>query len=210
MTIEFLITALTAYGILLVLLSFHEFAHAWVALMCGDSTARDLGRVSINPIVHMDLTGTVILPLAMMLLGSQINGFPILFGWAKPVPVNPRRLGNQTRDSVLVAMAGPAMNLLLAAAFLPLAHFQAFAQIAVLATQLSLVLCFFNLIPVPPLDGSHLLKALTGMSDQTFARMAPAGFIVLIVLLQVPLFSNALYGTVSFTFRFLASLYHLA
>src|SRR5580693_5659474 len=95
---------------LIVLLTFHEFAHAWVAWKCGDDTARLQGRMSINPIVHIDLLGTVLFPLLMIF--TPLGGF--LIGWAKPVPVNPANLRFPFRDDILIAMAGPAMNFVLA------------------------------------------------------------------------------------------------
>ena len=95
---------------LVVLLSFHEYAHAWMAHKCGDDTARMMGRMTINPIVHIDPIGTVFLPLMMLSLNP---GFA-LFGWAKPVPVNPLNLSNRKRDDILISMAGPAMNVILA------------------------------------------------------------------------------------------------
>ena len=95
---------------LVVLLSFHEYAHAWMAHKCGDDTARMMGRMTINPIVHIDPIGTVFLPLMMLSLNP---GF-VLVGWAKPVPVNPANLTNRKRDDILISMAGPAMNVILA------------------------------------------------------------------------------------------------
>src|ERR1700678_3346395 len=94
---------------LVVLLTFHEFAHAWVAHKCGDDTARLQGRMSLNPVVHIDPIGTVVLPLVMIFI-SPVSRF--LIGWAKPVPVNLANLSNPFRDDILIAMAGPAMNLL--------------------------------------------------------------------------------------------------
>src|SRR5512145_2499089 len=96
---------------LLILLTFHEFGHAWMALKCGDDTAKLQGRVSLNPIVHIDIIGTVILPLLMILVPGAGR---FLIGWAKPVPVNPHNLKNPKMDDILVSMAGPWMNLALA------------------------------------------------------------------------------------------------
>src|SRR4029077_19293456 len=108
---------------LVVLLTFHEFGHAWVACKCGDDTARLQGRVSLNPLVHIDLIGTVILPLLMIFLsitGSGLGRF--LVGWAKPVPVNPNKLRNPKMDDILVTLAGPWMNLILAVILVGLAR----------------------------------------------------------------------------------------
>src|SRR5476649_936884 len=100
------------YLCLVVLLTFHEFAHAWAAWKCGDDTARLQGRLSLNPIVHIDPIGTVLLPLFMIFGPQQFTRFAL--GYAKPVPFNPANLGNRWRDEMLIAMAGPAMNIILA------------------------------------------------------------------------------------------------
>ncbi len=179
---------LIQYLMLIALLTFHEFGHAWVALKCGDDTARLQGRVSLNPIVHIDPIGTVLLPL-MMIFMPGVGRF--LIGWARPVPVNPDNLGNPRRDDILISMAGPAMNLVLAVGLMALArvmqvfHHEPVAELFVQAAALSLILCFFNLIPVPPLDGSHVLRNLTNMSYETYAQFARFGFIIVIVLLQI-------------------------
>jgi Zn-dependent protease len=176
---------------LVALLTFHEFAHAWMAWKCGDDTARLQGRLSLNPIVHIDPIGTVLLPLVMIFASPSIGRF--LVGWAKPVPFNPGNLNHRWRDEMLIAMAGPAMNVILAVALV------AFARVAVvfgsdIATDLllqmaslSLVLCFFNLIPIPPLDGSHVLRNLSGMSYETYFNFSRFGFIAIILVLQIPL-----------------------
>jgi Zn-dependent protease len=180
--------SLIQYLMLVALLTFHEFAHAWTVTKCGDDTARLNGRLSLNPVVHIDPIGTVLLPLLMLLLPG-VGRF--LIGWARPVPFNYHNLGHPDRDEVLIALAGPAMNLLLAVALMAfaraaeLAHAGDVADLFVQAAQLSLVLCFFNLIPVPPLDGSHVLRVLTNMSHETYAQFARFGFIIVIVLLQL-------------------------
>ena len=179
---------LIQYLMLIALLTFHEFGHAWVALKCGDDTARLQGRVSLNPVVHIDPIGTVLLPLLMIFMPGASR---FLIGWAKPVPFNPHNLTNPRRDDILISMAGPAMNLILAAGLMALAkvtllaHVGQFAELCVQAAALSLILCFFNLIPIPPLDGSHVLRILTNMSDEVYASFARFGFIIVIVLLQI-------------------------
>ncbi len=193
------------YLMLVLLLTCHEFAHAWVGWKCGDDTARLQGRVSLNPLVHIDPIGTVLLPLLMIFLPAGLGRF--LIGWAKPVPFNPRNLGNPKRDEMLIAMAGPAMNLVLGLLLVGLAkvglllHSSAMMEMCVNAAELSLLLCFFNLIPVPPLDGSHVLRNLTNMSYEAYANFARYGFIVVIVLLQIPGFRQFLsavtYGTLN-------------
>jgi Zn-dependent protease len=181
---------LIQYLMLVGLLTFHEFGHAWTAWKCGDDTARLQGRVSLNPVVHIDPIGTVLLPLMMIFLPFGISRFMI--GWAKPVPVNPYNLNQPKRDDILVTMAGPGMNLILAVGLVALArvmlmfHSLEVAQLCVDAARLSLLLCFFNLIPVPPLDGSQVMRVLTGMTYEAYAQFARFGFIMIIVLLQIP------------------------
>lgn len=194
---------LIQYLMLVGLLTFHEFGHAWTAWWCGDDTARLQGRVSLNPIVHIDPIGTVLLPLMMIFLPSGASRFMI--GWAKPVPVNPDNLRNKNFDDILVTMAGPGMNLLLAFLLMAAAraglamHSMAVAEYCVQATQLSLLLCFFNLIPIPPLDGSHLLRVATGMSWEAYHNFARFGFFIVIIVLQIPvvrtLLATAVFGT---------------
>ena len=188
---------LIQYLMLISLLTFHEFAHAWTATKCGDDTARLQGRVSLNPIVHMDPIGTVLLPLLMVLMPGAAR---FMIGWAKPVPFNYHNLGSPQRDEVLIAMAGPGMNLLLAVGLVALAKLMlvfnggAAVELFTQAAGLSLLLCFFNLIPVPPLDGSHVLRVLTNMSFEAYAQFAQFGFIIIIILLQVRPVTQLLYS----------------
>jgi len=194
---------LIQYLMLVALLTFHEFAHAWTGWKCGDDTARLQGRLSLNPIVHIDPVGTVLLPLLMIFMPTSVGRF--IIGWAKPVPFNPHNLGNPRRDEILIAMAGPAMNLVLAVALVAFArvglmfHSGEAAELFMSGAALSLLLCFFNLIPIPPLDGSHVLRNVTGMSYEAYANFARFGFIIVIVLLQIPVFRQTLgqvtYGT---------------
>lgn len=197
-----LIDGLIMYLGLVVLLTFHEFGHAWMALKCGDSTAKDQGRCSLNPIVHIDPIGTVVMPLLMIFLSPGVARF--LVGWAKPVPVNPSNLRNPKLDDILISMAGPWMNLLLAVVFIGLARVGVAANsgsmvdFCLSTAQLSLLLCFFNLIPIPPLDGSHVVRVLVGMSYETYYNFARFGFIAVILVLQIP-FVRALLSQVTGT-----------
>jgi len=196
-----LIEGLISYLGLIVLLTFHEFAHAWTAEKCGDDTARLQGRCSLNPVVHIDPIGTVFLPLMMIFLPFGVSRFMI--GWAKPVPVNPYNLRNPRLDDILVSMAGPAMNLVLAVALVGLArvgvamNLHDVPVLCLRMASLSLLLCFFNLIPIPPLDGSHVLRNLTGMSYDTYWQFSRFGFIAVIIVLQIPLVRDLL-NTVTF------------
>ncbi len=177
---------------LVVLLSFHEYAHAWMAHKCGDDTARMMGRMTINPIVHIDPIGTVFLPLMMLSLNP---GF-VLFGWAKPVPVNPANLTNRKRDDILISMAGPAMNVILAIVILAILRVaiempEGISQSAIVTelptiASISMFLCLFNLIPVPPLDGSHVMRHVVGMTEETYRNIARFGFIIVLVVINIP------------------------
>ncbi len=207
-----IVNGLITYLGLIILLTFHEFGHAWMGMRCGDDTARLQGRVSLNPLVHIDPIGTVLLPLFMIFGPAGISRFVI--GWAKPVPFNPGNLNNRWRDEMLIAMAGPAMNIILAVVLV------GFARVAVLlgsevATELllqmaslSLILCFFNLIPIPPLDGSHVLRNLTGMTYESYFQFSRYGFIAIIIILQIP-FVRTLLSLVTYsTLDLLAFCFH--
>ncbi len=184
---------LLTYVCLIILLTFHEFAHAWTASKCGDDTARLLGRVSLNPLVHMEVVGTVVLPLLMIFLSAASSPLAnFIIGWGKPVPVNPYNLRNRRTDDTLIALAGPAMNLVLA--FVAVALARAFtaaglesgAEVAVRLALISLVLAFFNLLPIPPLDGSHVLKNFIRLPETTYLWLSQYGFILIILVLQLP------------------------
>ena len=191
-----LVEGLIWYLTLLILLTFHEFGHAWTAWKCGDDTAKSQGRVSLNPIDHIDLIGTVILPLIMIFASPAIGGF--LVGWARPVPVNPSNLRNRKVDDILVTLAGPGMNLILAVALLGLARIgdviglSGKEDICKDGAHLSLLLCFFNFLPIPPLDGSQVARVLIGMSYETYYQIARYGIFILIVALQIPFVTQAL------------------
>jgi Zn-dependent protease len=208
-----LITGLIWYLYLIPLITFHEFAHAWVAWKCGDHTARLQGRVSLNPIVHMDLVGTVILPLVAVFLGaanSSLAGF--IIGWGRPVPVDLNNLRHRRRDDTLVSIAGPAMNLALGLVFVLLAKpasmlpVKQFQEMFIGLSQLSLFLCFFNLLPVPMLDGSHVVKNLIGMSEEVYARLCQYSLFIIIIVLQVPFIGAALNYATDRTFSAMSAL----
>jgi Zn-dependent protease len=206
-----IVNGLISYLGLIILLTFHEFGHAWTALKCGDDTAKLQGRVSLNPIVHIDPIGTILLPLMMIFLPFGVSRF--IIGWAKPVPVNPYNLRHPKRDDILVTMAGPAMNLVLAVVLVALVrvglmvHLEQMADVCLQFASLSLLLCFFNLIPIPPLDGSHVLRILTDMSWEAYASFARFGFIAVILVLQIPPVRTALGFVTNATLLGLAALF---
>ena len=181
-----------AFIVLLFSLTVHETAHAWTADRLGDPTARLLGRVSLNPIVHADPIGTVLFPLLAL-----IGGVPLI-GWAKPVPVNVARLRRQRRDYVIVAAAGPASNLVLAVGaalalrLLPVSPMtlgepNISAPIASLlsrALQINVLLAVFNMIPIPPLDGGNVVGGLLPRRlAHGFDAVRPYGFMLLYALM---------------------------
>jgi len=210
-----LIDGLITYLCFLPLLTFHEFAHAWVAWKCGDDTARLQGRVTLNPIAHMDPLGTVILPLLVVILGATGGGAigRFIIGWGKPVPVNINNLGHRRRDDTLVSLAGPLMNLILPVGILVLAKvgvmIQAFwlVEICLRLSSISLLLCFFNLLPIPPLDGSHVLKNAVGMSDELYWRLCQYGFIMVIVAINITPIRQLLWWLTNSTFGALLYLF---
>jgi Zn-dependent protease len=211
MNLNLIAEGLLMYLGLVALLTFHEFGHAWVALKCGDDTAKLQGRCSLNPIVHIDPIGTVILPLAMIFLSMSGSGLGrFLIGWAKPVPVNPYNLRHPRVDDILVTLAGPAMNLVLAAGLMALARIGLVinsanvVQLCLQMASLSLFLCFFNLIPIPPLDGSHVLRILTNMSYETYWKFSRYGFIAIILVIQIPLVREVLGAATNGTLGLLA------
>jgi Zn-dependent protease len=197
-----------AFIVLLFSLTVHESAHAWTADRLGDPTARLLGRVSLNPIVHADLVGTVLFPLVAL-----VSHLPLI-GWAKPVPVNVRRLRHERRDYVLVAAAGPASNLVLAVAAalllsaLPVSPVilgepnvsAPLASLLSLGVQLNLLLAVFNMLPIPPLDGGNVLSGLlpANLAVQ-FDRIRPYG----VVLLYALMFTNGFEYLVLPPYKFL-------
>jgi Zn-dependent protease len=184
-----LTTVLLALPVLLLSLTAHEWGHAWVALKQGDDTAYMLGRVTMNPAAHVDPVGTLLFPV--IAIGT---GFPLL-GWAKPVPTNPRKYRDYVRGDVLVSIAGVVMNAILAVAFAIILWIVAaattsmveipqplriFAVMCMIGVQANIGLIIFNLLPIPPLDGSHVMyHLLPAHLGAEYRRLYPYGFLIL-------------------------------
>jgi Zn-dependent protease len=174
----------------IIAITFHEASHGYVAYLLGDDTAWRQGRVSFNPLVHIDPFGTVVLPVMLLMLRS-----PFLFGYAKPVPVNFRALRRPRLGMMLVAAAGPAMNLLLATiaalgfhvvGYVPAPGAQWLAANLMNALVLNVILAIFNLLPIPPLDGGRILvSVLPGSLARLVSRAEPYGLLILVGLIVV-------------------------
>ena len=184
-----LIHALLMFIAFVAFVTLHEFGHAWMACRCGDDTPRLQGRLTLDPVAHIDWLGTIILPLIVSVLGAATGG-SMLFGWGRPVEVQPLCFRHRRRDDILVSGAGPAMNLLIALALLGLTKLLdvtgggAYVDGVLNLARLSLFLCFFNLLPVPPLDGGHIMRNLLRISDEAYQMMSQYSFMFLVVVMQ--------------------------
>jgi len=165
----------------------HEYAHGWVANQLGDSTAKIMGRLSLNPLKHIDPLGTILLPTILLLMRSMGYG-TVIFGWAKPVPVNYFNLHHPKRDMIWVGLAGPAVNIILAILFSQLLKSQwavGYEEVCVAGVFINLLLAIFNMIPIPPLDGSRLVMGiLPNELARPYMRLEPYGILIVLLLLS--------------------------
>jgi len=172
--------------ILLVSITFHEYAHGWMASRLGDPTPKQSGRLSLNPLVHVDPFGTIILPIALLVLSTRLIGQPFTIGYAKPVPINPYHFKNPKKDIAMVGLAGPLINIAIAIILSLLIRigFPLFTEAIILGIMVNLLLAVFNLIPIPPLDGSKLLTSfLPKKVAYNYLKLEPYGFFIIILLL---------------------------
>jgi Zn-dependent protease len=180
----------------------HEFAHGWIAYKFGDPTAKYSGRLTLNPLAHIDPIGTIVLPIFLLITGS-----PILFGWAKPVPVNFLGLHNPKKDMIWVGLAGPCANILLAIAIsmiikikLPPLPLQILHQFMLL----NLVLAIFNLMPIPPLDGSRVVMGLLPPKlAYKYMKLEQFGFVLVVILLYLGIFDLIVWPIVAIIYKYL-------
>lgn len=194
-----LLQAIVLYAVPVVLaITLHEAAHGYVARMFGDDTAWMLGRVTLNPLKHIDPIGTVIVPLALLLM-SKVAGGGFIFGWAKPVPVNFGNLRNPKRHMLWVAAAGPATNLVMALGWAIVYRYAAGGELDSRSLQvmanagitMNVLLMVLNLLPIPPLDGGRIAVSLLprGLAN-SYARIEPFGFVIIIALLATGLLDD--------------------
>jgi len=201
------------FPILLFSIIVHEISHGWMALKLGDPTARDLGRLTLNPIPHIDPVGSVIVPLI-----SYLSAGTVFIAWAKPVPVNPLNFKNYRRDDILVSLIGPVSNFIVAlgcavllvifqnlapsegdAVAIPEYAAIFFARMFSYGIAMNIYLAVFNLIPVPPLDGSHVVSSLLPPTlGERYRQVGFAGILVIILLMRLEPVRNAVFSTVQF------------
>jgi Zn-dependent protease len=189
LSLPFILEAALMAVVLLFSIIVHEVAHGYVALLNGDPTARMLGRLTLNPGPHIDPVGTILLPLLLL-----ISHAGILFGWAKPVPVNPLNYRDLRWGEITVSAAGPLSNLALAVAFALLLRLElgnvGLLKLAYFGVTINIFLALFNLIPIPPLDGSHILSILLPRDlARLYHYLDPVGFVLILILFYTGIMS---------------------
>jgi len=203
-----IVNGIISLFVVLFAITIHEASHGWAALKKGDPTAFHMGRITLNPIRHIDPVGTILLPLILIVMGAPP------FGWAKPVPVNPLNLKDPRKDNVIISLAGPLSNISVAVvAFIILkllmnldpslgygrAGFSnllsPIIQILYLTVVINIILAIFNMIPIPPLDGSGVVMGLISEeAAQKYEQIRPYGFFILIVLIMTGFIGRILHG----------------
>lgn len=216
-SLETIIQTVSVWAIpVLFAITVHEVAHGWVARKLGDPTAYMMGRLTLNPLRHIDLVGTVIVPLVLVVLGG------VVFGWAKPVPVNYRNLGNPRKDMALVALAGPMANLIMMLMWalimkIGILLYGGMPWIAVplalmgqAGIMINLILMLLNLLPLPPLDGGRILSGLVPahISDRLDA-IEPYGFFILLALLATGILNAILMPPMNLIYQAVSSIFGL-
>ena len=201
-------------------ITLHEAAHGYVARHFGDMTAYAQGRISLNPARHIDLVGTIIVPLAILAVSKFAGGAGLLFGWAKPVPVNYSALRRPRQNMLWVAAAGPAANLVMAlgwaalfkaVALLPAIYFtQPMLLMAKAGIEVNIVLMVLNLLPILPLDGGRIVASLLpSRVAWGYAKLEPWGFPILLLLLFIGALGVILAPAVNFSFRIIGTVFQI-
>ncbi|MDX9768211.1 MAG: site-2 protease family protein [Ectothiorhodospiraceae bacterium] len=210
----------------LLAITLHEVSHGWVARMLGDPTAQMLGRLTLNPLKHIDPIGTIAVPLGLVMLSVLTSGPMFVFGWAKPVPVNVRNLHRPQRDMALVAAAGPLSNLAMALGWALLLKLSLLvresgiagvdwvvvplAYMGMAGIAINILLMVLNLLPVPPLDGGRVLSGLVSPRlSSMLDRIEPYGLIIMVVLLVTGLLGAILWPFYEFFVRLIHGLFAL-
>lgn len=186
-----IILGIATWGIpVLLAITLHEVAHGWAALAFGDRTAQMLGRLSLNPLKHVDPVGTIAVPLLLIITSSLAGLPPVVFGWAKAVPINSNNLAHPRRNMAWIALAGPASNFVQAVLWAFLLTFTygsqttAIHSVAIAGVSINLILIALNLLPIPPLDGSRIVAAfLSKALAYRYDQLEPYGFFILIALM---------------------------
>jgi Zn-dependent protease len=217
--VEFSLTQIVAISVLPVLfaITVHEVAHGWAASKFGDQTARLSGRLTLNPIKHIDIVGTIVVPILLLLLHS---GF--IFGWAKPVPVDARNMRNPRRDMAIVAVAGPLANLLMALfwaivakiSFISLDSFLWLAKpllyMGEIGVIINVMLAVLNCLPIPPLDGGRVLASvLPPRWTWYLSRLEPYMFIIIVLLMITGVFAHLIFPPILFLTNWIISVFSL-
>lgn len=200
-------------------ITLHEVAHGWIANQLGDSTAKMLGRLTVNPLKHIDPIGTVALPIGMLVFSLATTGIPFAFGWAKPIPVNTRNLKQPRRDMAIVAVGGPLSNFFMAifwalmfslfARLIPdTSVSEGFLTMAQIGLVFNLILMVLNLVPIPPLDGGRVLSGLVPRSMAYWLdRVEPYGFLIVIALLYFGVLDKLIGPIISALYSFIAGIF---
>lgn len=203
---------------LLFAITLHEAAHAFVANHYGDPTAKSLGRLSLNPIKHIDLFGTIIVPIVLLVL----SGFSFTLGWAKPVPIDHRNFKNPKHDLAIASVAGPAANIIMALFWLILLKALLLSHVSIsnltvfialmckVGIVINLILAILNMIPIPPLDGSRVVSSLLSTKAAIlYNQIEPYGIIILIILMATGLLGGMLTPMLQFMLSILSNLFNL-